>query len=246
MARSSDKDSLKLESADLEKAFRRKVRLGIKHLSACDAELGAWIGEAGDCKLQVEWNRELYEALVRAIAHQQLHGRAAETILGRLCAGFRCEAFPSPQQLKRAPIEKLRGMGFSGSKAIAIQGIAAAAVAGEIPTREQAGLLTDDELVERLLPLRGVGRWTVEMLMIFTLGRLDVMPVDDFGVKSGLQQLFRLTATPKKAEFAVLTDHWGPYRSLGAWYLWRRADMSKATKESGAAKRATSPSPEIE
>ena len=227
MSRAADEKKLELSSADLEKAFRRKVRVGVKHLTACSSELSSWIGEAGACKLQIEWDRELYEALVRAIAHQQLHGRAAQTILGRLCAGFRCDGFPTPLQLKRASIQKLRGMGFSGAKVTSIQGIAAAAVAGEIPTRAEAGLLSDDELVERLLPLRGVGRWTVEMLLIFTLGRLDVMPVDDFGVKSGLQQLFQLSAMPKKAEFALLTDSWRPYRSLGAWYLWRKADAGK-------------------
>jgi len=209
-------------------AFNRKVRAGVKHLRKHSPELDFWVGESGPCSLEIQWQRELFEALVRAIAHQQLHGRAAETILGRLVAGFRCENFPSAQQLKRASHEKLRGMGFSSAKAVAIQGIAGAAIAGEIPDRVVAASLTDDELIERLLPLRGVGRWTVEMLLIFTLGRLDVMPIDDFGVKSGLQLLFGLETLPKKDVFAELTDHWKPYRSLGAWYLWRKADAGKA------------------
>ncbi len=213
--------------AELARAFERKVRAGVKHLRKISLELDGCIAEHGPCGLQVEWQRELFEALVRAIAHQQLHGRAAATILGRLCAGFKCDGFPTAMQLKRAPVEKLRGMGFSNAKAVAIQGIAAAAATREVPNRSEAATMTDEELIERLLPLRGVGRWTVEMLLIFTLGRLDVMPVDDFGVKSGLQQLFGLAAMPKKAEFAVLTDAWGPYRSLGAWYLWRRADAGK-------------------
>ncbi len=211
----------------LKKAFQRKVRAGVKHLRKHSKELDLWILESGPCGLQIEWDRELFEALVRAIAHQQLHGRAAATILGRLCAGFKCERFPSAKQIQRAPLEKLRGMGFSNAKAVAIQGLAAAAAKGEIPQRAMAAEMTDEELFERLLPLRGVGRWTVEMLLIFTLGRLDVMPVDDFGVKSGLQQLFGLTAMPKKLEFAELTDAWRPYRSLGAWYLWRKADSGK-------------------
>ena len=215
------------EVAELQKAFDRKVKAGVKHLRKNSLALDSWIAESGPCGLQVEWERELFEALVRAIAHQQLHGRAAETILGRLCAGFKCDGFPTARQLRGAPLEKLRGMGFSNAKGIAIQGIAAAAAAGEIPNRALAATMTDEELIERLLPLRGVGRWTVEMLLIFTLGRLDVMPVDDFGVKSGLQQLFGLAAMPKKAEFAELTGAWGPYRSLGAWYLWRKADAGK-------------------
>lgn len=208
-------------------AFNRKVRAGVKHLRKHSPELDSWIAESGPCSLEIQWQRELFEALVRAIAHQQLHGRAAETILGRLVAGFRCEGFPTPQQLKRASHEKLRGMGFSSAKALAIQGIAAAAVAGEIPTRVVAATLTDEEIIERLLPLRGVGRWTVEMLLIFTLGRLDVMPVDDFGVKSGMRHLFNLESMPKKEVFKELTELWKPYRSLGAWYLWRKADAGK-------------------
>ena len=215
------------EIRSLSVAFKRKIRAGVKHLRKHSSELDAWIETSGPCSLEIQWERELFEALVRAIAHQQLHGRAAETILGRLVAGFRCEGFPTAQQLKRASHEKLRGMGFSSAKAVAIQGIAAAAVAGEIPTRVVAASLTDEQLIEQLLPLRGVGRWTVEMLLIFTLGRLDVMPIDDFGVKSGLQQLFNLESMPKKDVFAELTDHWKPYRSLGAWYLWRKADAGK-------------------
>ena len=211
----------------LTAAFNRKVRAGVKYLRKHSPELDAWVAQSGPCSLQIQWERELFEALVRAIAHQQLHGRAAETILGRLVAGFRCTEFPSALQLKRSSHEKLRSMGFSSAKAVAIQGIASAAAAGEIPIRAVAATLTDDELIERLLPLRGVGRWTVEMLLIFTLGRLDVMPIDDFGVKSGLQQLFGLAAMPKKEVFAELTDHWKPYRSLGAWFLWRKADAGK-------------------
>jgi DNA-3-methyladenine glycosylase II len=221
---SSSKDD---EIRKLSSAFKRKVRTGVKHLRKQSPELDTWIEASGPCSLEIQWQRELFEALVRAIAHQQLHGRAAETILGRLVAGFRGEGFPSAQQVKRASHEKLRGMGFSTAKAVAIQGIAAAAAAGEIPTRAAAASMTDAELIERLLPLRGVGRWTVEMLLIFTLGRLDVMPIDDFGVKSGLQQLFGLESMPKKDRFAQLTDHWQPYRSLGAWYLWRKADAGK-------------------
>lgn len=221
----SDEDILQLE-----KALKRKLRTGIKHLDKRSPELSAWIKESGPCSIEIQWRRSLYEALVRAIAHQQLHGRAAECILGRLCAGFKCDGFPSPLQIKRAPAEKLRAMGFSTAKTVAIQGIAAAAARSEIPSRAEATKLTDDELVERLLPLRGVGRWTVEMLLIFTLGRLDVMPVDDFGVKSGLKQLFSLAEMPGKSHFAELTDHWRPYRSVGAWYLWRKADAAKLAK----------------
>ncbi len=213
--------------------FTRKLRTGCVHLRKQSTVLDAWIETCGPCTLPVAWQRSLYEALVRAIAHQQLHGRAAETILGRLCEGFRGHDFPTPRQLARASTEKLRGMGFSSAKAIAIQGIAVAAAGKEIPERAEAEDLSDSELIERLVKLRGVGQWTVEMLLIFTLGRLDVMPVDDFGVKCGLQHLIGMDSLPKKADFEMHTSQWRPYRSIAAWYLWRRADAAKIAKAIG-------------
>jgi DNA-3-methyladenine glycosylase II len=212
---------------DEQSQFVKQLKKGCKHLRSVSTDLDLWITKSGTCKWEVAWDRDIYEALVRAIAHQQLHGRAAETILGRFCAGFRGDAFPTPKQVSRASTEKLRSMGFSSAKTLAIQGIAAAALAKEIPDRETAKQLDDQELIERLVKLRGVGRWTVEMLLIFTLGRLDVMPVDDFGVKSGLQQLLKLEDFPKKADFEIHTASWAPYRSIAAWYLWRKADAGK-------------------
>ena len=216
----------------LQKSFARQLRKAERHLIASDSRLAGWMAECGRCELEVVWDRSLYEALVRAIAHQQLHGRAAASILGRLIEAYgqRGNPFPTPRQLARAEPERLRSFGFSAAKVVAIQGIAAASVRGDIPTREQAAELTDAELIAHLLPLRGVGRWTIEMLLIFTLGRLDVMPVDDFGIRSGLQHLTGLEASPRKADFAELTDHWGPFRSVAAWYLWRLADSRKALK----------------
>jgi DNA-3-methyladenine glycosylase II len=211
-------------------AWRRKLRKAERHLVSNCERLSLWIDECGKCQLDVAWDRSIYEALVRSIAYQQLHGRAAASILGRLIEAYAKNGFPTPRQLAQAKAERLRSFGFSAAKVTAIQGIAAAAMRGEVPEREQAAALSDQELMECLLPLRGVGRWTVEMLLIFTLGRLDVMPVDDFGVKSGLQHLYQLPALPKKREFEELTSHWGPYRSVAAWYLWRLADAKKAAK----------------
>jgi DNA-3-methyladenine glycosylase II len=121
-------------------------------------------------------------------------------------------------------------MGFSGSKVVAIQGIAAAALSGQIPERDEAHALSDDELIARLTALKGVGRWTVEMLLIFTLGRLDVMPADDFGVRQGFKVLMSLDEMPHKRDLLEQTSSWQPYRSIAAWYLWRRADAAKLTK----------------
>ncbi len=215
------------ELKQLQARFQRKLRAGEKFLSAQCEPLAAWIAVAGKSHWEVAWDRSLYQALVMAIAHQQLHGNAARAILKRFESGFRGNAFPTPAQVGRAGTEKLRAMGFSAAKVTAIQGIAAAARNGDLPTREQAEQMSDDALVECLVTLRGVGRWTVEMLLIFTLGRMDVMPVDDFGVKTGLQSLRGLDALPGKRAFATLTDHWRPYRSLAAWYLWRLADAQK-------------------
>lgn len=217
--------------------FRRQLRQATVHLRASDARLGEWIESCGSCALQVSWERSVYEALVRAIAHQQLHGRAAQTILERLITEFARTgqartglAFPTARQLKLAPLERLRKCGFSLAKATAIQGIAAAAVSGEIPERSETVSLSNEELIERLVGLRGVGRWTVEMLLIFTLGRLDVMPVDDFGIRAGVQHLLGLSIQPRPREVAAVTDHLAPYRSVAAWYLWRLADARKGNR----------------
>ncbi len=216
---------------DPQKSLSRKLRKAERHLIDCDPHMAVWIAESGRCELEVAWDRSLYEALVRAVAHQQLHGKAAASILGRLVDAYSRpdRSFPTARQLARAEPDKLRGIGFSLAKVNAIRGIASAAVRGEVPTREQAAGLSDQELIDLLIPLRGVGRWTVEMLLIFTLGRLDVMPVDDFGIRSGLRHLAGLSAPPRKGDFAELTDHWAPYRSVAAWYLWRLADRRKAS-----------------
>lgn len=213
------------------RAYKLAQRRGEKHLSQIDKRLKKVIAEQGKCELVPQWESSPYESLVRAVAHQQLHGRAAQAILRRLAEKFAPQAFPTPQQLAAADVDELRALGFSAAKVATIKGIAAATLTGDVPTRDEADLLTDEELIARLVPLRGIGRWTVEMLLIFTLGRLDIMPVDDYGVKVGLQVLHKLAEFPTKSYFARLTDRWQPYRSIGAWYLWRVADGLKAKKQ---------------
>ncbi len=183
----------------------------------------------GPCTLQpVE--REPYEALVRAIAHQQVHGRAAEAILGRLLALHPAHAFPPPEAILAMEVEAMRGCGFSGSKVAAIRDIAEKAAGGLVPTRAGCAKLGDTELIERLVAIRGVGRWTVEMLLIFTLGRPDVLPVDDFGVREGWKVAAGLEAQPKPKALAEIGTAWAPWRSIAAWYLWRAADAAKASR----------------
>ena len=214
-------DSVKIvTSPDWAKAERALKR---------DPVFKAIIKAIGPCTLQpVE--REPYEALVRAIAHQQVHGRAAEAILGRLLALHPGHAFPPPEAILAMAPEAMRGCGFSGSKVAAIRDIAEKAAGGLVPTRAGCTTLGDTELIERLVAIRGVGRWTVEMLLIFTLGRPDVLPVDDFGVREGWKVAAGLEAQPKPKALAEIGAAWAPWRSIAAWYLWRAADAAKASR----------------
>ncbi len=140
-------------------------------------------------------------------------------------------AFPTPSSVLATETETLRGCGFSLGKIAAIRDIAAHAIDGTIPTRRAAARLSDDALIERLTTIRGVGRWTVEMLLIFTLGRPDVLPVDDYGVRDGYRLLHGLDTQPKPRELAAVGAAWAPFRSTAAWYLWRASDEGKRIKQ---------------
>jgi DNA-3-methyladenine glycosylase II len=200
----------------------------LRHLRR-DPVLKAVIRQIGPCTLRPV-KREPYEALVRAIAHQQVHGRAAEAILGRFLALFPGQDFPPATQVLTTAPEAMRACGFSASKIAAIRDIAEKTVGGLVPSRRGAARLDDETLIERLCAIRGVGRWTVEMLLIFTLGRPDVLPVDDFGVREGWRVAAGLEAQPKPKELAAIGEAWAPWRSVAAWYLWRAADAAKASK----------------
>ena len=196
------------------------------HLAA-DPVLGPVIAQVGAMRLKPVKGREPYEALVRAIAHQQVHGRAAEAMLNRLIALVPHAPFPSPQQVLALPEGALRACGFSGAKQAAILDIAHKSAAGWVPTRRAAARLPDEALIERLVALRGVGRWTVEMLLMFTLGRPDILPVDDFGVREGYRLAAGLETQPRPKELAAIGQAWAPFRTAAAWYLWRAADLNK-------------------
>ncbi len=198
----------------------------IAHLSAADPVLGAHIARIGRIKRDPPLFSEPYPALLSAVAHQQLHARAAEAILGRLKA-LSGGPLPSPAAMLALPDDALRGCGFSASKMAALRDIAAKAADGTIPSRARALRLTDSKLIARLTVIRGVGQWTVEMLLIFTLRRPDVLPVDDFGVREGYRLLHGLAAQPKPKELARIGQIWAPYRSTAALYLWRAADLGK-------------------
>ena len=199
---------------------------GVRHLSQ-DTRFAALIGRVGPPRLDIQRQRSPYEALVRAIAHQQLHGRAAEAILGRFSALFPGDSFPEPDAVMATADTALRGCGFSSGKVAAIRDICAKALDGTIPSRRQSQRLSDEALIERLTSIRGVGRWTVEMLLIFTLGRPDVLPIDDFGVREGYRVLYGLDAQPKPKALGEIGVAWSPYRSLATWYLYRAAEEAK-------------------
>lgn len=203
---------------------------GRRHLARVDPAMARLCRLIGPCRLVVERDREPYQALIRAIAHQQLHGRAAEVILGRFLALYPGVAFPAPEAVLATEEAALRGCGFSGAKIAAIRDIARHAAHGGVPTRRVAARLDDAALIERLTAIRGVGRWTVEMLLIFTLRRPDVLPVDDFGVREGYRVLHGLPEQPKPKALAMLGQAYAPHRSLAALYLWRAADLAKPAK----------------
>lgn len=196
-------------------------RAATHYLASLDPDWARHIQATGPCLHRATPEREPYEALVRAIAYQQLHARAAEAILGRLLALFPGQPFPAPAQLLALSPEALRGCGFSASKLATLQGIAQASLQGIVPSRDEAQELSDDALIARLVTLRGVGRWTVEMLLIYCLERSDILPVDDFGVREGYRRLKGLDKAPTPARMRSLGGAWSPYRTVAAWYLWR-------------------------
>ena len=206
------------------------IQDALRHLRR-DKTFAALIHRVGPPRLGIRRDWSPYEALMRAIAHQQLHGRAALAILARFEALYPPGAFPPPDLVLASAEADLRTCGFSGAKIAAMRAICAATLDGTVPTRRGSARLADDALIERLTSIRGVGRWTVEMLLIFTLGRPDVLPVDDFGVRDGYRVLHGLDAQPKPKALAEIGRAWSPYRSIAAWYLWRASDEGKRAKQ---------------
>jgi len=184
------------------------------------------IRAAGPCVLKPRRGSP-YESLLSAIAHQQLTGRAAATILGRFRALYGGGRYPTPEELLSTDDERLRGVGFSRAKVAALKDIAARTLDGTIPPRRSLARLPDERIIERLVQVRGVGRWTVEMFLMFRLGRPDVLPVDDYGVRSGFRIAYGLEETPRPRELAGLGQRWAPYRSTAALYLWRAVDLRR-------------------
>ncbi len=196
------------------------------------------IAKVGACALKPKKMRAPYESLVRAIANQQLNGKAAQTILDRFCALTPDVSFPTPEGVLKLKPEQLRGVGFSGAKVLAIRDIAEKAAQGLVPSSRDLLRMGDDEIVERLVALRGVGRWTVEMMLIFQLGRHDILPVDDFGVRRGFQLASGEKDMRKPKDLLAYGERWRPWRTIASWYLWRATEILQVSKAPSAPKKA--------
>ena len=202
-----------------------------RHLSKADPVMRRLIREVGPFTLIPRSKRSPFESLTRAIAYQQLHDKAAESILRRFVALFPKGRFPRPSDLLAMDEQAIRGAGFSRAKVAALRDLAAKTLDGTVPTGAIVRKLDDEAIIERLVAVRGIGRWTVEMLLIFQLGRPDVLPVDDFGVRNGFRIAYNRRSMPMPKEMQRYGERWKPYRTAAAWYLWRAADRAMQTRK---------------
>lgn len=196
----------------------------VAHLSAADPVLAALIRRVGPCRLELLPARSLFEALLRSIVYQQLHARAARTIHARVLAALREHGGVKPEALTRASDEALRGAGLSRAKLLAGRDLAEKCLAGTVPTLAAARRMPDDELEERLTQVRGIGPWTVHMLLIFHLGRPNVMPTGDFAIRLAFKRLYGKRRDPSPEAIRRHARCWQPFRSVASWYLWRSLD----------------------
>jgi DNA-3-methyladenine glycosylase II len=192
-----------------------------KHLAERDESLERLIEETVPFQIDVTDAQSPYEVLLESIAYQSISGKAAATIFGRIKALGSDGRPPSPEQMLKLRKPVLRKAGLSGAKVLAMKDLAQKTIDGVVPTYEQALTMSDDELVERLVSVRGIGAWTVEMFLIFRLGRPDVLPIHDLGVKKGWSVTYGKKHMPKPKELLAFGERWRPYRTVASWYMWR-------------------------
>jgi 3-methyladenine DNA glycosylase/8-oxoguanine DNA glycosylase len=197
----------------------------LQHLTKTDKVLGRLIRRVGPCRLKPKRRRSPFEALVQSVAYQQLNGTAAATILGRVKALYPHRRFPTPQDLLKTPDEQLRAAGLSRAKIMAVKDIAAKTLNGVVPSLSAIAQMSEEEIVAQLLTIRGVGPWTVEMLLIFTLGRPDVLPTTDYGVRKGFALTYGWKELPRPKELLEFGEKWRPHRTTAAWYFWRALEL---------------------
>lgn len=217
-------------------------KAAIEHLSKADRRLARLIQKSIEFRLDIEEEQTPYESLLQAIVHQSISGKVAKVIFERvkaLGAGGRC---PAPAELLRVRKPALRKIGLSFAKIAAVKDLARKTIEGVVPTLEDAQKMPDQELVDRLISVRGIGAWTVEMFLIFRLGRPDVLPIHDYGVQKGFAITYRKKAIPKPRELAEFGERWRPYRTVASWYMWRAVEHAgksarKITKNRAASKK---------
>lgn len=219
---------------DGKRPVRYDAERALRELAAADPKLGELMRRAGPFTLKLKSQHSPFEALLESIIYQQLHGKAAAAILKRLLTAFG-ELHPAPEHLLQAPDDLLRGVGLSASKTKALRDLAAKTLDGTVPTLVQIRRMPDAEIVERLTEVRGIGTWTVEMLLIFRLGRPDVFPITDYGVRKGFALTFNRLPKSKPFDASMLAkteqmlrrgERWRPWRSVASWYLWRACDLA--------------------
>ena len=219
---------------DGRRTVRYDAERACRELALADPKLGQLIEQAGPFLLRLKSQHSPFEALLESIIYQQLHGKAAAAILKRLLTAFG-ELHPAPGHLLQAPDEMLRTAGLSASKTKALRDLAAKTIDGTVPTLPQIRRMPDDEIVKRLTEVQGIGVWTVEMLLIFRLGRPDVFPLTDYGVRKGFALTFNRLPKNKPFDASMLAkqeqmlrraEKWRPWRSVASWYLWRACDLA--------------------
>ena len=192
-----------------------------KHLAGRDERLKRLIDETIPFQMDQDPIQSPYEALLEAIAYQSISGKAAATIFARVKALSATGRAPTPQEMLKIRKPALRKAGLSGAKVLAMKDLARKTIDGVVPTLEQAEKLSDEELIERLVSVRGIGAWTVEMFLIFRLGRPDVLPIHDLGIKKGWSVTYGKKHMPKPKELLAFGERWRPYRTVASWYMWR-------------------------
>jgi len=199
------------------------------HLSRIDKRLARVISRVGEFQFKLDECDSVYESLLEAITHQSIAGKAAQVIFARIVALGTNGRCPTPQELLRVRKPTLRKVGLSNAKVAAVRDLAQKTIEGVVPTLDEAEKMSDQELVDRLISVRGIGAWTVEMFLIFRLGRPDVLPIHDYGVQKGFAITYRKKSIPKPRELAEFGERWRPYRTVASWYMWRAVQLAGPT-----------------
>jgi DNA-3-methyladenine glycosylase II len=211
----------------------------MRELCRADGRLAKVIRKVGSFPTKRPKSRHPYAVLLKAIVYQQLAGKAAAAIFGRVTA-LGADGFPTPEEIMALDETKLRGAGLSRQKIAAVKDLAARTIDGTVPNLKEIRRMSEEEILERLTRVRGIGEWSVQMFLMSQLGRPDILPVQDYGIRKGFQNVYGLDDVPKPKAVLEHGERWRPYRSIASWYLWRAADQKSVKKSAAAGKRKKS------